>query len=103
MSNRDVIASGFKGFPDCEECQCYPECRNDCPDYLQCVRRLPEYAERVFGSDQKAWPPELARVWRERGWETFAVKYARRQTARPEPAPAPRPSRLSRIRRWLWN
>jgi len=45
--NRDVIAAGFQGFHDCEVCQCYPECRCDCPDHLQCVRRLPEYAERV--------------------------------------------------------
>jgi hypothetical protein len=39
---------GFKGFPECEECQCYPECRADCPDHLKCLERLPEYRPR-FG------------------------------------------------------
>lgn len=24
----------------CESCQCYPECRNDCPDFPKCAVRL---------------------------------------------------------------
>lgn len=34
---------GLKAFPDCQECQCYPECRTDCPDRIACMARLPEY------------------------------------------------------------
>lgn len=58
----------------CDECQCYPECRKDCPDYLQCVRRLPEYAERVFGPDKASWPPEVRATWDERGYATWAER-----------------------------
>lgn len=36
----------IKSYPECEVCQCYPECRNDCPDWRQCVERLPVYRER---------------------------------------------------------
>lgn len=43
------ITEGFKGFPDCEECQCYPECRIDCPDHRECLKRLPEYRGAVEG------------------------------------------------------
>lgn len=41
-----VVVEGLKGFPDCAVCQCYPECRKDCPDHLQCLNRLPEYQRR---------------------------------------------------------
>lgn len=34
---------GINGFPECAECQCYPECRTDCPDHALCLERLPEY------------------------------------------------------------
>jgi hypothetical protein len=34
------ITNGLKGFPECEECQCYPECRIDCPDNEKCLERL---------------------------------------------------------------
>jgi hypothetical protein len=65
---RQDVADGYQGFPECEACQCYPECRNDCPNYLECVRRLPEYAERVFGSDKGAWPADVRKAWEVRGY-----------------------------------
>jgi hypothetical protein len=34
------IALGLKAFPLCEECQCYPEGRIDCPDSAACMVRL---------------------------------------------------------------
>lgn len=34
------LAAGLKGFPECEECQCYPEGRVDCPDHVECNKRL---------------------------------------------------------------
>lgn len=37
------IAGGLKVFPECTECQCYPECRADCADHMECLGRLPEY------------------------------------------------------------
>jgi hypothetical protein len=40
MSNADVVARGLNGFPDCPECQCYPEGRNDCPKHRECIERL---------------------------------------------------------------
>lgn len=40
------VLDGLKAFPNCVECQCYPECRNDCPDYLQCLERLPVYRNK---------------------------------------------------------
>ena len=49
----DVLKNGLKGFPECAECQCYPECRNDCPNHLECVKRLPIYHERVFGKKKE--------------------------------------------------
>jgi hypothetical protein len=45
MNVPECIANGLKGFPDCRECQCYPECRIDCPDHLKCLERLPEYKQ----------------------------------------------------------
>lgn len=36
----------IKSHPDCKECQCYPECRMDCPDWRQCLERLPVYRQR---------------------------------------------------------
>lgn len=39
----DVIEYGLLAFPNCKECQCYPECRTDCPNHLQCLERLPGY------------------------------------------------------------
>jgi hypothetical protein len=35
--------NGLKAFPECKECQCYPECRIDCPDHGDCLLRLPGY------------------------------------------------------------
>lgn len=35
-----LLAAGLKGFPECEECQCYPEGRIDCPDHVECNKRL---------------------------------------------------------------
>lgn len=40
------LAQGLKGFPECPECQCYPECRKDCPDRAECLKRLPEYQRK---------------------------------------------------------
>ena len=40
---RALLDNGLKGYPRCAECQCYPECRLDCPDHLACAARLPEY------------------------------------------------------------
>lgn len=41
MSMLDLIPKGgFKAFPSCKECQCYPEGRNDCPDHKECRKRL---------------------------------------------------------------
>lgn len=37
------MIGGIKDWPDCTECQCYPECRNDCPDWVACYERLPVY------------------------------------------------------------
>lgn len=31
-----AVVNGLKAYPDCVECQCYPEGRLDCPDHLQC-------------------------------------------------------------------
>ena len=36
----ELLARGFQGFPDCTECQCYPEGRNDCPKHRECRRVL---------------------------------------------------------------
>lgn len=74
----------IKGHPCCEECQCYPECRSDCQDHLQCVERLPVYAERVFGSDRTKWPAAIQAEWSAKGWETLAEKYARYESRRQE-------------------
>lgn len=59
------IREGLKGFPDCEECQCYPECRVDCPDHKACMQKLPEYlpsnreqARAEWGGQQGRWPVE---------------------------------------------
>lgn len=35
-----LLARGFKGYPDDPNCQCYPECRIDCPDHVECKKRL---------------------------------------------------------------
>lgn len=40
----------LKAFPECAECQCYPECRMDCPDWRECLERLPEYKARCLGA-----------------------------------------------------
>lgn len=37
---KERLASGLKGFPDCQECQCYPEGRKDCPDHQSCREKL---------------------------------------------------------------
>lgn len=39
----NAVENGFKAFPNCTICQCYPECRVDCPDHQSCLDRLPEY------------------------------------------------------------
>lgn len=44
-STRAFLEDGLKGYPDCEECQCYPECRTDCPDHLKCAAQMPEYQD----------------------------------------------------------
>lgn len=100
MSNADIVARGFKGFPECDVCQCYPECRCDCPEHLQCVQRMPEYAERVFGPDLATWPADLRKVWHERGWETLDSRHARWLAAQP----AEQPKRKLRWweRWWRW-
>jgi hypothetical protein len=47
MSLTAAVAMGFKGFPDCPECQCYPECRVDCPDREKCLDALPHYQTKL--------------------------------------------------------
>lgn len=74
MTMNMVVERGFKGFPDCDSCQCYPECRNDCPDHLKCVERLPEYGERVFGPDKETWPAKVREEWDRRGYTLWADK-----------------------------
>lgn len=71
MSLSDVIKDGLMGFPECKSCACYPECRNDCNRHLQCVERLPIYAEGVFGSDQSKWPTSVLAGWNERGYKLW--------------------------------
>jgi len=39
----ECIRDGLKGHPRCEICQCYPECRRDCPDWKRCYRKMREY------------------------------------------------------------
>jgi hypothetical protein len=37
----------IKSHPGCAACQCYPECRIDCPDRERCLDRLPGYQTKL--------------------------------------------------------
>lgn len=50
-TQKEWLATQLKGHMQCTECQCYPECRTDCPDNLKCHERLPVYDDTL--------PPDL--------------------------------------------
>jgi hypothetical protein len=50
----------IKMHPLCAECQCYPECRTDCPEHLRCLERLPVYRDRVLGRGAAGWIGQAA-------------------------------------------
>jgi hypothetical protein len=44
----------IKMHPGCEVCQCYPECRIDCPDHLKCLDALPVYWSKEYRAKKYA-------------------------------------------------
>jgi hypothetical protein len=55
------FATQLKGHPLCTECQCYPECRKDCPDNLRCHERMPVYDD-TLPKDLRALIVEVRRL-----------------------------------------
>ena len=58
----------IKSWPNDRGCQCYPECRNDCPDSMKCYDAMPEYWSKEYRARK------YAEGVRERKPETFGAK-----------------------------
>lgn len=54
---------GLKAFSDCQPCQCYPECRIDCPDHRQCLERLPVYKQVRDSTEQAQMTTKSVSWW----------------------------------------
>lgn len=67
----------------CHGCQCYPECRNDCPDSAECYDAMPEYWSKQYRAMKyaeavRARKPESigARLRRGKPHKPLAMEYA---------------------------
>lgn len=63
MVRSQAVVEGLKGFPDCTDCQCYPEGRVDCLDHKGCRRRLrlqsKEERARDYAASVRARTPSM--------------------------------------------
>jgi hypothetical protein len=62
-ANGRALREGLKGFPG-PGCQCYPECRVDCPDSAKCLEMLPvywtkEYRAKRYAKEVRERKPEM--------------------------------------------
>lgn len=59
----------IKQWPECSGCQCYPECRRDCPDSQKCYESMPEYWTKVYRARR------MAAEVRARKPDTFGARF----------------------------
>jgi hypothetical protein len=80
------VIEPIKSHPNCEECQCYPEGRNDCPDHMKCRSRMDfDYWWCVVhlrnGTVLENALTERNREWAKLGWDA-AMQVLRKSLAR---------------------